>query len=121
MKRLIIRPGAIGDCVLALPALEHLRAEHTEVWVARQNVPLIRFADRVRAISDTGLDLAGIPGYRVPAALGEFDSIVSWYGTNRPEFRAAVEGLPFTFLPALPSAGGVHETVIRVVPLLPFP
>ena len=43
--------------------------------------------------------------------LRSFDSIVSWYGANRPEFRAETErlGLPFTFFPALPAEGtGVH-------------
>ncbi len=81
--------------------MEALRAEYTEVWVASQNVPLIRFADRVRAISSTGIDRIGIPGLEAPA-LPEFDSIVSWYGANRPEFRAAVAHLPFEFLTALP-------------------
>jgi hypothetical protein len=33
-----------------------------------------------------------------------FDSIVSWYGTNQPEFRATVESLPFEFSSALPPA-----------------
>jgi hypothetical protein len=109
LKRLIIRPGAIGDCILALPAMEHLRADWTEVWVASPNVPLIRFADSVRSIASTGLDPAGLPGREPPAALTSFDSIVSWYGTNRPEFRAAVAGYPFTFLPALPESGSnVH-------------
>lgn len=106
MRRLIIRPGAIGDCILSLPAMEHLRAHYTEVWVARQNVPLIRFADRVRAIQDTGLDLLGLPDVEPPAAvlrvLAGFDSIVSWYGATREEFRGAVAHLPFTFLRALP-------------------
>lgn len=111
MRRLIIRPGAIGDCILALPAMERLRADYTEVWVASQNAPLIRFADRVRSIASTGMDLAGIPG-REPPRLPPFDSIVSWYGTNRPEFREAVAGLPFTFLQALPekSAGETART-----------
>jgi ADP-heptose:LPS heptosyltransferase len=38
--------------------------------------------------------------------LRSFDSIVSWYGANRPEFRALTEslGLPFTFHQALPPA-----------------
>ena len=113
MRRLIIRPGATGDCILALPAIERLRAGYTEVWVTSRNVPLIRFADRVRAIPSTGLDLAGIPGVEPPERLMEtlagFDSIVSWYGTNRPEFRAAMAGLPFEFLPAMPEEGaGVH-------------
>lgn len=112
MKRLIIRPGAIGDCILALPAMERLRADTTEVWVASANVPLIRFADRVRSIASTGLDLLGIPDRdgppRVLETLAGFDSIVSWYGTNRPEFRGAVAGLPFRFLDALPNRPGVH-------------
>ncbi len=114
MRRLLIRPGAIGDCILSLPALESLRASYLEVWVAAQNVPLIRFADRVRAISATGLDWLGLPDREPPLpvlnALRSFDSIVSWYGANRPEFRAAVAqlGLPFQFLPALPGEGTMH-------------
>jgi heptosyltransferase-3 len=113
LRRLIIRPGAIGDCVLALPAMEFLRAGYTEVWVAGQNVPLVRFAERVRAIAATGLDLLGIPDRDPPPALLDtlagFDSIVSWYGARRPEFQAAVRGLPFEFLHALPPDGaGVH-------------
>ena len=79
MRRLIIRPGAIGDCICALPAMQFLRAAYTEVWVASQNVPLVRFADCVRGIASTGLDLVGIPGREPPAGLLErlagFDSI----------------------------------------------
>jgi ADP-heptose:LPS heptosyltransferase len=29
MKRLLIRPGAIGDFILSLPALEAARSEYT--------------------------------------------------------------------------------------------
>ena len=104
MRRLLIRPGAIGDCILSLPALEAARAGYTEVWAPRPVLSLIRFADRTRAIADTGLDLIGVlEDARVPA-LETFDSIYSWYGTNRPEFRAAVRHLPFTFFPASPSS-----------------
>jgi len=116
MRRLVIRPGAIGDLIVSLPALECLRADYLEVWTASPNVPLIRFADAVRSIASTGLDLLGIaepPPKRVLSALGRFDSIVSWYGANRPEFRALVDslGLPFTFLSALPAEGaGMHAT-----------
>jgi ADP-heptose:LPS heptosyltransferase len=106
LRRLLIRPGAIGDCVLSLPALERLRAEYTEVWTPSAVVPLIRFADRVHSIASTGLDLLGLPGIEPPPGLVErlrsFDSIVSWYGTTRENFRDAVTGLPFVFLPALP-------------------
>lgn len=102
VNRLLIRPGAIGDVILSLPALAGARAEYTEVWAPRQILPLIRFADRTRAIADTGIELVGVvQGARVPE-LETFDSIYSWYGSNRPEFRDAVRDLPFTFFPALP-------------------
>jgi hypothetical protein len=113
LKRLLIRPGAIGDFLLSLPALEALQSDDTEVWAASKNLSLARFADRTRSIASTGLDLAGLPGVDPPAALWKdlqnFDSIISWYGTNRPEFRQAVAGLPFHFLTAVPGEGtGLH-------------
>ncbi len=115
MRRLVIRPGAIGDLIVSLPAIQCLRADFLEVWTPSRTVPLIRVADRARAIASTGLDLLGItdPPPRLIADLRSFDSIVSWYGTNRPEFRAAVAALhlPFTFFPALPPHGdGRHAT-----------
>jgi heptosyltransferase III len=112
--RLLIRPGAIGDCILALPELEAARADYTEVWAPRAVLPLIRFADRTRAIADTGLGLVGVlPGAKVPA-LQAFDSIYSWYGTRHAEFREAVRHLPFTFFSALPPS-------VQGVPRIPVP
>lgn len=114
MKRLLIRPGGIGDCILCFPALEALRADYTEVWVPSPVVPLVGFADRVRSIASTGLDLFGLPGVECPAALEdalrEFDEIVSWYGTNRPEFRSALAslGVAVRFLRSLPDRTGSH-------------
>jgi heptosyltransferase-3 len=111
-RRLLIRPGAIGDCIVALPAMEHLRAGYTEVWVPTVVQPLIQFADAVDTIARTGLDQLGIPCVRPSARLVErlraFDDIVSWYGANRESFQAAVHGLglPFRFFPALPPADG---------------
>lgn len=111
MRRLLIRPGGIGDCILSFPALEHLKADYTEVWVRGDVAPLVRFADRVCSIASTGLDLLGLPGNDPPHDLIErlrsFNSIVSWYGANRPEFREHVDalGLPFRFLRALPPPG----------------
>jgi heptosyltransferase III len=107
VRRLIIRPGGIGDCILSLPAIEHLRADYTEVWVPSAMVPLIRCAE-ARAIATTGIDWLGLAGVEPPAGviarLRQFDSIVSWYGANREEFREQVRemGLPFQFLAALP-------------------
>ncbi len=95
--------------------MEHLRTEYTEVWAASRNLPLVRFADQTRSIASTGLDLLGLPGVEAPRRLLEelrtFDSIVSWYGANRREFREAVEslGLPFRLLQAVPRDGlGLH-------------
>jgi heptosyltransferase-3 len=124
-RRLLIRPGAIGDVILSLPALEAARADFTEVWAARAVLPLIRFADRTRAIADTGLDLVGVvEGARlaaVEAALETFDSIYSWYGANRPEFREAVRHLPFTFFPALPPlAEGIPRIAVPEIPVQDF-
>jgi heptosyltransferase-3 len=102
----VIRPGAIGDFILSVPALECLRSEFLEVWTSPPSVPLVQFADRTRSIPSTGLDLLGItePPPSLVEELRGFDSIVSWYGANRPEFRETVceLGLPFTFFRALP-------------------
>jgi hypothetical protein len=111
----VIRPGAIGDFIVSLPALECLRAEYLEVWTASPNVPLVRFADRARGIASTSLDLLGVaaPPTRLLEELCGFDSIVSWYGANRSEFRGLVGALqlPFTFLPAIPPQGtDLHAT-----------
>jgi heptosyltransferase-3 len=111
LRRLLIRPGAIGDCILSLPALECLRADYTEVWIRSEAAPLIRFADCVRSTAAMRIDFLGLPGVNPPpellGRLRSFDSIVSWYGSNRPEFRDQVRALdlPFEFLDALPPAG----------------
>jgi heptosyltransferase III len=102
-RRLIIRPGAIGDFILTLPTMEFLKADYVEVWAASQNLPLARFADRTRSIAATGLDLLEFgPSEKLQAELSSFDSIISWYGTNRPEFRESVQGHPFQFFTAIP-------------------
>jgi hypothetical protein len=118
MRRLVIRPGAIGDFIVSLPAVACLETESFEVWTTARMVPLfplMKVEGRARAISSTGLDLLGITEAPegLVEALSEFDSIISWYGANRPEFRKTVAalGLPFTFLEALPPEGvGLHAT-----------
>src|ERR1700734_971917 len=90
--------------------MQHLRAEYTEVWVPSAIVPLVRFAE-TRAMASTGIDLLGLPDVEpspgLIARLREFDSIISWYGSNRAEFRESVRALelPFRFLDALPEGG----------------
>ncbi len=111
IRRLLIRPGAIGDFIVSLPALTSLRADYTEVWCKRENVPLARFADRAVPLADTGIDRLGLLNDQDTVdSLRAFDSIISWYGAANPGFRATVEklGLPFRFLAALPQQGGPH-------------
>jgi hypothetical protein len=113
VRRLIIRTGGIGDFIVSIPAMECLREDYLEVWTAGPNVALARFADRARSIAVTGLDLLGVtePPAKLLEELRSFDSIVSWYGANRSEFRdtAVDAGLPFTFFNALPpDADGRH-------------
>lgn len=92
--------------------MECLRTAYTEVWTTPAVVPLIRFAGRVEAIPATGLNLLEIPDVALPEQLvprlRSFESIVSWYGSGREEFRRRVAELqlPFTFFPALPETGG---------------
>lgn len=114
MRRLILRPGAIGDFVVSLPAMEHLCAgdpagSYSEVWTSEANCELARFASRTRSLAATGIDTLGITGLEPRPGLVEtlrgFDSIVSWYGAGREEFRAALAGLPVTFHTALPVQG----------------
>jgi hypothetical protein len=106
MRRLLIRPGGIGDLIVSLPALERLRAEYLEVWSLARNLPLVRFADAVAPIASTGIELAGItePPASLWTRLRSFDSIVSWHGASRPEFRDALANFPVRFFPALPPA-----------------
>jgi heptosyltransferase III len=117
VRRLLIRPGGIGDVIVSLPAMESLRASYTEIWVPTPLKSLVRFADRVDAIADTGLDGLGLPDRKpsraLVARLAGFDSIISWYGANRQEFRTAAGalGLPFQFFPALPRMSGTTHAV----------
>jgi len=109
MRTLAIRPGAIGDLILSLPALESLKCGYLEIWTRGETVPLVRFADRIRSIASTGIDLLGIaePPPGLVGELRRFDRIVSWYGANRLDFVEFTRslGLPFEFLRALPPEG----------------
>jgi heptosyltransferase III len=143
VRRLVIRPGAIGDTIVSLPALERLcsaesGAGYAEIWAPTLNLPLVRHIARARSFPSVQLDLLEIDP---PAALVEklrsFDEIVSWYGAAREEFAAALQsvGVPFRLLRALPSEGsGCHAVdfylkqagfaaaaTLKIAPRLPVP
>ena len=110
MRRLLIRPGAIGDTLLCFPALESLRASYTEVWCREEVVPLVKFADHAESILMTGLDSAAW-STRLRERLASFDEIVTWYGSGRSEFREALAAVNprVRFLTALPPAGNTTQ------------
>jgi heptosyltransferase III len=114
MRRLLIRPGAIGDCLCALPALWLLETEETEVWTNGAVAPLVGFGSRVRSLAGSGWSLLGLPS-EPPAELIErlrtFDEILSWAGFGQQELIAQSQRLvlPLQLFPALPDPkGGIH-------------
>jgi heptosyltransferase-3 len=98
MKRLLIRPGAIGDVIVSLPALEYLKTDYTEVWVPTPVVPLIQFADKVVSIASSRIDML-TDGFI--ERFQEFDDVISWYGSNKEELLEINPNC--RFFPALPS------------------
>jgi ADP-heptose:LPS heptosyltransferase len=106
----LIRPGGIGDCLLCFPAMEALAqgVEHLEVWTSSDVVPLVRFAEHVQSIPSTGIDRIEFDGRPPDPPLAEhlasFHEIVTWYGSQRPEFREALKQINprVRFLRALP-------------------
>ncbi|MGC4056473.1 MAG: glycosyltransferase family 9 protein [Paludibaculum sp.] len=109
-RRLIIRPGAIGDTIVSLPALEHLCTESTELWAPSANLPLLNHLGTAHSLVARGLDALRLSPSTLQR-LAEFDDIVSWYGTNREDFRAQVAHLPFRFFSALPPSGSPLHAV----------
>jgi ADP-heptose:LPS heptosyltransferase len=116
MRRLVIRPGAIGDTIVSLPALEYLcRGEsgvEAEIWAPARNLPLLKHIAPARAFTEVQLDLLEIdPPARLIERLKSFDEVVSWYGAARDEFRAALAatGVRVRLLTAIPPQGvGCH-------------
>lgn len=117
MRRLVIRPGAIGDTIVGLPALERLCSrdsgvDYAEIWAASRNLPLLQHIAPVWSFTAVQLDLLEIdPPPALIERLRSFDEIVSWYGAAREEFGTALQfvGVPFRLLRALPPEGsGCH-------------
>src|ERR1035437_3816200 len=61
MRRLVIRPGAIGDFIVSLPALVSLAADSLEVWTAARTVP-----DRKSVVEGKSVDI-GVTGVQTCA------------------------------------------------------
>lgn len=131
---LVVHPGALGDVLLAGPALAHLRALgfQTTLAVASRLVTLFEASRLV----DDACDLETLALHRLfvepmpPGALAPvdgFDTLVSWFGAGEPAFRAnlARRGRPVVIARARPPAGaGRHVSrhlVDTLAPLGPLP
>jgi ADP-heptose:LPS heptosyltransferase len=102
LRALVIHPGALGDVVLALPALAHLRrlfpGLHRTVAAAPRLAGLLAdsgYAEATLAFDDLGL--AGLfttePGPALLRRLAAYDVLVSWFGAGDPTYRAHLTGL----------------------------
>jgi hypothetical protein len=131
---LVVHPGALGDVLLAGPALAHLRALgfRTTLAVASPLVTLFAergFADRARDLESLALHRLFVdlpdPGALDPVA--RFDAVVCWLGAGDPAFRAnlAALGRPTVVARAAPPSGsGRHASrhlVETLAPLGPLP
>jgi heptosyltransferase-3 len=99
-RALVLHPGALGDVVLALPALRHLERLGFALTLAVEPwlVGLCRGGGAAATVLDLeGLPLhrlfAGAPGADVPAPLAGFDAVVSWLGAGDPGYRARLRAL----------------------------
>ncbi|MEW5978047.1 MAG: glycosyltransferase family 9 protein [Acidobacteriota bacterium] len=129
MRLLIIYPGAIGDFILALPALKLLKqgldASYLELWVERPNLPLAGMCNAVShavALADSGFDCYPLPE-RVLKNLRSFDRVVSWRGFKNEELVQAVrthhkEAHFFPFLPDLPDTHALDFRIGQVTGLV---
>jgi len=90
---LVVHPGALGDVLLALPALTHLGAlGFTRVLAAAPRLGnLVRDGGAVEEAVDLeglGLHHLFVAGVGSPALAGlqRFDAVVSWLGAGDPEY-----------------------------------
>jgi hypothetical protein len=131
---LIVHPGALGDVLLAGPALAHVRALgfRTTLAVAGRLVTLVDGTGLV----DAGMDIESLALHRLfdapPSAaalrvLAGHDALVSWFGAGDPAFRANLAGLgrPVVVARSAPPPGtGRHASrhlVETLAPLGPLP
>jgi heptosyltransferase-3 len=92
----VVFPGALGDLLLALPALRLIRARHAGAWltlvVGGPLVGLARLAEVAEdVVSLDGADAAGLfGGEHLPSWLAERPTLYSWLGGGDPALRTRV-------------------------------
>lgn len=135
-RALVIHPGALGDVLLALPALGHLGhlggGLHRTLAAAPRSVTLLEGAGCVDATVDFDrLALHHLfsaePDPAVLRALARYDVIVSWLGAGDATYTTHLAGLgrPVVVARSVPPTGGARHAswhlLDTLVPLGPLP
>ena len=111
---LVLHPGALGDVLLAVPALRALRARHPERPLVLAAQP--RLGDLLAALGEVdravdfealGLDaLFTSPPGPPRLAIARAGRVVCWFGSRDPGFAAAVRALAPGAVVAAPAGTG---------------
>ena len=133
-RALVLHPGALGDVMLALPALEHLLRLGFAVTLAVESwlAGLCReggAAATVLDLEDLALHrlFAGVSGAAASPRLGGFAAVVSWLGAGDPGYQAALAALAprVVVARARPDAGArrhvARHLLETLAPLGPLP
>jgi hypothetical protein len=91
----VIFPGALGDLLLALPALRALRARHADAQLTAVVSEPLRALTTVAGIADATValeaaDSAALFGEQLPAWLADRPTVYSWLGATDPSVRKRV-------------------------------
>lgn len=130
---LVVHPGALGDVLLAGPALAHLRALGFRTTLAVTSRLVALFARS--GLVDDACDLESLSLHRLfvetpdPGALDAIascDALVCWLGAGDPAFRANLArlGRPAVVARATPPGSGRHASrhlAETLAPLGPLP
>jgi len=125
----VLFPGALGDLLLALPALRLLRARHAAARLTLVVAgPLVGLARLVEVADDVasldGADAAGLfGGEHLPSWLAERPTLYAWLGSGDPALRARVgrvtRAAHFYRVEQGPGERHVASEYIRVLGLVP--
>jgi ADP-heptose:LPS heptosyltransferase len=124
---LVIHPGALGDVLLAVPALGHLRTLGLAPSLAVTS-PLVRLFDE-SGVAARALDLEALglhrlfvapPAPEALAVLAGYDAVVSWFGAGDPTYTAALGrlGRPVVLARAAPPPGARQHVSRHLVATL---
>jgi heptosyltransferase-3 len=128
-RALVIHPGALGDVLLALPALAHLGdllpGCHRTLAAGPRPARLLAgsgYAEETVELDRLGLHRLFVaePDADLLARLGAYDAIVSWLGAGDPTYAAHLRGLgpPVVLARAAPPAGARRHVSRHLVETL---